>query len=201
MDLMILGTALVLGAVHTFEADHLAAVSAFVVRRPRVFDALGYGLRWALGHGGAILAVGSLLILFRLHLPESAGVVLERLVGLSLVLLGTWVFMGARRLHAHGTREVHAHHGAAGAMGALHGLAGTAPAVALLPLAGMESAGPAVLYLVAFGLGTAASMGVYAMAAGWAAGRAAGRSGSLGRGLARVAGLGSVAVGLFWLVG
>ena len=201
MDLVILGTALVLGAAHTFEADHLAAVSAFVVRRPRVFDALGYGLRWAVGHGGAILVVGSLLIVFRLHLPESAGAILERLVGLSLVLLGTWVFVGARRLHGHGDGEVQAHHGAAGAMGALHGLAGTAPAVALLPLAGMESAGPAVLYLVAFGLGTAVSMAIYAMAAGWTAGRASGRSQVLGRGLARVAGLGSMAVGLLWLVG
>lgn len=230
MEPVILATALALGALHTFEADHMAAVSAFVVRRPRVLDALGYGLRWALGHGGVILVVGAILILFRIHLPESSGVLLERIVGVSLVVLGLWVFLTARRLHAHvhahgrvvhthlhahrmphgkaghesGPDEdppVHAHGHAATAMGALHGLAGTAPAVALVPLAGMESAGPALLYLAVFGVGTALSMGLYAMFAGWAAGRAAHRSGALGRGLARVAGLGSVVVGILWILG
>ena len=230
MEPVILATALALGALHTFEADHMAAVSAFVVRRPRVLDALGYGLRWALGHGGVILVVGAVLILFRIYLPESAGVVLERIVGVSLVALGLWVFLTARRLHAHvhahgdvvhthlhahplPHREArhapdrdqappaHAHRHAATAMGALHGLAGTAPAVALIPLAGMDSAASGLIYLAVFGLGTALSMGLYAMFAGWAAGRAAHRSGALGRGLARVAGLGSVVVGILWIMG
>lgn len=230
MEPVLLGTALALGALHTFEVDHMAAVSAFVVRRPRVLDALGYGLRWALGHGGVILLVGTAIILLRVHLPEAAGVLLERLVGVSLVALGGWVFLTARRLHAHihahgqvvhthlhahpvPHRRIrhtpggddppvpHAHGHAATAMGALHGLAGTAPAVALVPLAGMESAGPAFLYLAVFGVGTTLSMALYAMLAGWAAGRVAHRSGMLGRGLARVAGLGSVAVGIVWLVG
>ncbi|HSG46996.1 MAG TPA: hypothetical protein VLA43_04175 [Longimicrobiales bacterium] len=230
MEPVLLGTALALGAIHTFEADHMAAVSAFVVRRPRILDALGYGLRWAVGHGGVILVVGTALILFRIHLPESAGVALERLVGVSLIVLGGWVFLTARRLHAHlhshgdtvhahlhahpvphaaarhapvveSPPPVHAHGHAATAMGALHGLAGTAPAVALVPLAGMDSTGPAFVYLAVFGLGTALSMGLFAMFAGWAAGRMTHRSGAVGRGLARVAGLGSVAVGILWLVG
>lgn len=207
MDIVLLWTAFVLGAVHTFEADHMAAVSAFVVRRPRILESLGYGLRWAVGHGGAILLVGTLLILVRLTLPESTGVWLERAVGLSLIVLGIWVFRGARRLHTHGGGHTHSHHEvpahgtAATAMGALHGLAGTAPAVALIPLTAMDSAGGAILYLVAFGVGTALSMGAYAMAAGWAAGKAAHRSLGLGRGLARFAGVGSVAVGFLWLLG
>lgn len=226
MDLILLSTAFGLGALHTFEADHMAAVSAFVVRRPRIVESLGYGLRWAVGHGGVILVVGALLIMTRLTLPESSGLLLERLVGASMVVLGGWVFFTARRLHAHTHRhadgtvhlhlhahdgdapagpsnhvaEPHAHNHAATAMGALHGLAGTAPAVALIPLAGMDSATPALLYLVAFGIGTALSMGLYAMFAGWIAGRAAHVSGQLGRGLARVAGLSSVAVGVWWLI-
>lgn len=203
MDPVLLGTALMVGAAHTFEADHMAAVSAFVVRRPRIVDALGYGLRWALGHGGVILVVGTALILVRANLPESTGTVLERLVGVSLIVLGGWVFFTARRLHAHVHAHAHVHtHGhAATAMGALHGLAGTGAAVALIPLAGVGSPGPAFLYLAVFGAGTALSMGLYAMFAGWAAGRAAHRSGAMGRGLARVAGLGSMAVGILWLLG
>jgi cytochrome c biogenesis protein CcdA len=229
VNLALLSTALLLGAAHTFEADHMAAVSAWVVRRPTVEAALGYGVRWALGHGGIILVAGSLWILLRLHLPPSSSGTLERLVGVSLVGLGGWVFLTARGLHAHEHRHgavvhshLHAHtvgsvgaakghphspraaheHGhAATAMGALHGLAGTAPAVALVPLATLDSWASALVYLAVFGIGTAASMALYAMFAGWAAGRLAHRSGRLGRGLARMAGLGAVAVGLFWLLG
>ncbi len=234
MNLVLLGTALALGALHTFEADHLTAVSAFVVRRPRPVQALGYGLRWALGHGGTIAVLGTALVLARLHLPEASGSVLERMVGASLIGLGAWVFVSARRLHAHvhthpdgrshghlhahppershpvvptagdavaGIHRDHGHPHAATAMGALHGLAGTGAAVALLPVAALDGPGPTLLYLLAFGLGTGACMGLYALSAGWLAGRAAHRSGALGRTLARLAGLGSVAVGVLWLVG
>jgi hypothetical protein len=43
-------------------------------------------------------------------------------------------------------------------------------------------------------------MGLYALAAGWVAGRAAGHSAALGRGIARFAGLATVGVGVLWLV-
>ena len=98
-----------------------------------------------------------------------------------------------------GTRHDHGHRHAATAMGGLHGLAGAA--VALLPVAAMDGPGHTLLYLLAFGLGTAACMALYALSAGWLAGRAARRSGALGRALARGAGLGSVAVGVTWLMG
>lgn len=218
-----LATALLLGLLHTFEPDHLAAVSAFVVRRPASRAALGFGVRWAAGHGGVILLAGTVVVLLRAHVPEAAGAWLERGVGAILVLLGAWVMATARTLHAHGhahaSGTVHAHlhahpvpeehgegarheHGhAATAIGALHGLAGTAPAVALLPLARMESPGFAALYLSVFAVGTALAMGLYAMFAGAVAGRAARRSEALGRGLARLAGVGTVAVGLWCLAG
>jgi ABC-type nickel/cobalt efflux system permease component RcnA len=219
-------TALALGAVHTFEVDHLAAVSAFVALRPRPREALGYGVRWAVGHGGIILVVGTGLVLVRGALTEDTGVLLERAVGASLIVLGLWVMANARRLHAHrhahddGTRHTHLHvhgpararHGGDGsplhrhrhtatALGALHGLAGTAPALALLPVARIETPAGAVAYLLLFGLGTALAMGLYAMLAGVVAGRAAARSEALGRGLARIAGVGTVLVGVVWLLG
>ncbi|HUH11649.1 MAG TPA: hypothetical protein VMK65_01010, partial [Longimicrobiales bacterium] len=57
-------SALLLGALHTFETDHMAAVGAFVARRPAPAAALGYGVRWAAGHGGiVVLAGGALLVL------------------------------------------------------------------------------------------------------------------------------------------
>lgn len=223
---LLLGTALLLGVLHSVEPDHLAAVSAFVVRRPGRRAAVGYGLRWAVGHGGIVLLAGTALVLLRIHVDGSVGLWLERGVGVSLILLGGWVLATARTLHAHyhehddGTAhvhlhahpiapheagepvpaEAHRHRHAATAIGALHGLAGTAPAVALIPLVRLDSVGMAAGYLAVFGLGTAAAMVLYAMFAGVIADRAARRSAQLARFLARFAGTGTIAVGIWWLV-
>jgi cytochrome c biogenesis protein CcdA len=219
---VLLLTALVLGALHSVEPDHLAAVSAFVLRRPGRRAAIGYGLRWGLGHAGIILVLGTAIVLLRIQVGDAAGAWLERAVGVSLVLLGGWVLATARTLHAHvhvhqgGPEHVHLHahptaldhdapaahehRHAATAMGMLHGLAGTAPAVALVPLARMDSPLLAAGYLAVFGLGTAAAMALYAMFAGALAARAAERSAVIGRVLARCAGAGSVVVGIWWLL-
>lgn len=219
---LLMGTALTLGVLHSLEPDHVAAVSSFVVRRPNRRAALGYGLRWALGHGGVVLLAGSAILLLRLNVGEDAGAWLEKVVGVSLILLGGWVLATARTLHAHehvhedGTAHAHLHahpagvdephpraheHGhAATAFGALHGLAGTAPVVALIPVTSVSSAGAGIAYLVAFGVGTAVAMGLYAMFAGVLVHRAASFSARLGRGLARAGGLATAAVGMVWLV-
>ncbi|HUG40098.1 MAG TPA: sulfite exporter TauE/SafE family protein [Longimicrobiales bacterium] len=223
MELWVLvGTALTLGVLHSLEPDHLAAVSAFVVRRPGRRAAVGYGLRWAAGHGGVVLLAGSAILVLRLNVAEGADAWLEKVVGLSLVLLGGWVLATARTLHAHhhvhadGTAHTHLHahprdpgrphprehrHGhAATAFGALHGLAGTAPVVALIPVTSADSAAAGVAYLLAFGVGTAAAMGLYAMFAGLLVHRAASRSGRAARVVARAAGAATVGVGMVWLL-
>jgi cytochrome c biogenesis protein CcdA len=226
MEPTLLGMALVVGVLHSLEPDHLAAVTAFVVRRPGRWEAVGYGLRWALGHGGIVLLAGTSLLLLPIHLDGSVGVWLERAVGASLILLGGWVLATARTLHAHhhrhedGTEHVHLHahplsahdprdSGGPGAhrhrhaatlIGALHGMAGTATVVALIPLVATDSVLTGVAFLVVFGIGTAGSMVLYAMFAGLVADRAAKKSVWLGRSLARAAGLGTVAVGVWWLL-
>lgn len=223
---ILVGTALTLGLLHSLEPDHVAAVSSFVVRRPGRRAALGYGLRWALGHGGVVLLAGSAILVLRLNVAEDSGAWLEKVVGISLVLLGGWVLATARTLHAHahvhedGTAHTHLHahplpesgagephprehrhRHAATAFGALHGLAGTAPVVALIPITSVDTAASGVAYLLAFGVGTAIAMGLYAMFAGFIAERAAARSERLGRLLARVAGAGTIVVGAVWLIG
>src|SRR5262245_50653278 len=135
--------ALLLGSVHALEADHMAAVTAFTVRRPAPLEAVRFGVQWAVGHGASVLVVGGLLLLVGLSLPESLNGVLERGVGLVLVLLGFWTMRTAGRLPAHAHRpadggaHVHLHplagdieHRHAPTMiGAVHGLAGAAPAL------------------------------------------------------------------------
>lgn len=213
---LLYATALLVGSLHALEPDHLAAVTSFAVRRPRWREAVRYGVRWALGHGAAIVGAGTVLLLIGLRLPAATTHWLERGVGLVLVGLGAWTIAGARRLHAHthvhadGTVHAHLHshalvhdhdhRHAATAVGLLHGLAGTAPAVALVPLAGFDSAGVGIAWLVVFAIGTACGMAVYALLAGLVAGRVALRSAPLARWLALATGCLTIGVGILWLV-
>lgn len=208
-------TALVLGSLHAFEADHLAAVTSFAVQKPQPRAAVRFGFRWALGHGTAILFVGALLIFLGLKIPASATGVMERAVGFVLVLLGAWTMWATRRLHAHehrheGARHVHLHshltdkgheHSHTPTLiGLMHGLAGAAPAVALVPLALFDSTLGGLSYLLLFAAGTAASMSVYALFAGYLAGRAAGFAEWVGRAVGQFTGIGTIAIGIIWLI-
>jgi len=213
-------TALLLGSLHALEADHIAAVTSFAVRRPGRRAAIGFGVRWAIGHGGAILLIGCVLIIGGVQLPDSATIWLERLVGVVMVALGLWTFRGARALHVHrhrhedGTEHEHVHshavaqsdeqshdHGhAVTAVGLVHGLAGSGSAVALIPVVGFESATGAIVYLLLFALGTVAGMALYGLVAGTVFGRSAEHSVRLARGLTRVTGLVTVVIGVVWML-
>jgi nickel/cobalt transporter (NicO) family protein len=203
----ILGAALMLGVLHTFDPDHLVAVTAFAARRPRPVRALAYGFQWAVGHGVAVLLAGASLLLLRMALPEPADGLLERVVGLSLIALGVWTMRAAARerardahTHTDGAPHAHPHGGAVTAFGALHGLAGSASVLALLPLAAIGSTMGGLAYLLAFAVGTAAAMSLYSLGFGLLAERFAERSGALARGIARFAGVASIVVGLVWLL-
>jgi nickel/cobalt transporter (NicO) family protein len=213
--LLTYSTALLLGSLHALEADHMAAVTSFAVRRPGLRAAVRFGVRWSVGHGGAIVLVGAGLIVMGVHLPPTATALLERLVGVMMIGLGIWTLRGAGAIHAHEHRHdghahahIHSHaladdhdHGhAVTAVGLLHGLAGSGAAVALIPVIGFDSPGPAILYLVVFAIGTIAAMAVYGLLAGMVVGRAAERSVTLARTLARVTGSFTVIVGLIWLL-
>lgn len=207
-------SALLLGTAHAMEPDHLAAVTAFVVRGPRPLQAAGFGAKWALGHGAAIFLVGFGLLLVGHSIPNHWTTMLDRTVGLVMIGLGFWTFSNARTLHSHshvhadGTSHTHmhglsGHHDhphAATAMGILHGLAGTGPAVALIPLLSLRSARQGALYLLLFGLGTAGGMASYALIAGTVAGRLNEASDRIGIAVTRTAGVVAFGVGIMWVL-
>jgi sulfite exporter TauE/SafE len=208
-------TALILGSLHAFEADHLAAVTSFAVQKPQPRAAMGFGFRWAIGHGTAILVAGGALMLLGLRIPAAATGFLERSVGLALIALGVWTVVATRRLHAHEhkhggathvhlhshlTAKSHDHSHAPTFLGLLHGLAGAAPAVALVPLALFDSALSGLSYLLIFAAGTAASMSAYAMFAGFLAGRATRFAEWVGRAVGQFTGIGTIAIGIIWLI-
>ncbi len=71
----------------------MAAVSTFVASRPKPREAISFGLKWAAGHGLALLILGSVLFLLSRAAEKnqpalfSSGV-LDRFVGFVLILLG-----------------------------------------------------------------------------------------------------------------
>ena len=210
----LLATALVLGALHSFGPDHLAAVSVFVSRRPSWRRAAGLGARWGMGHSASILLVGGLVVLSGLRLPERFAPLAERLVGVVLIALGASALWRAWKLHAHahthegGTHwhlhshaksEAHDHgHGVLFGIGMLHGLAGTGVLVALLPSFASTRAG-GILFLVVFGLGTICSMALFGATAGHMLSLTTRASVRLERGAIGLAGAASVLVGIWWL--
>lgn len=120
--LTILAVGLLLGMRHATDADHVIAVSTIVTREQKAGRAALIGAAWGVGHTATILAVGSVLILFRITLPARIGLSLELAVGLMLIVLGirnlraslSWP-LGRRHehkpmvhYHAHGD-YIHAH--------------------------------------------------------------------------------------------
>jgi sulfite exporter TauE/SafE len=203
-------TALIAGFRHALEADHMAAVTTFVARRPRPMEALGFGVRWGIGHSLAILVAGGALILLDVRVPEALEASLEFGVGAMLVGLGAWVMYGIRHAgragHAHGAhagtrahRHEHPHGRATVWVGVAHGLAGTAAFLALLPAALIDSPWLSASYLLLFGVGTVLAMGMYAVVAGLLFHHAGDRVPALGTGLRVAAAVGSIVIGLFWM--
>jgi nickel/cobalt exporter len=212
MHLLPLLTALIAGFAHALEPDHMAAVTTFVSRRPRPAEAVAFGVRWGVGHSAALLVVGLILVALDLRVPERLTRGLEFGVGGMLLGLGAWLLWSvlherahrmAARGHAHDHLHPHAHGHRHGSLwvGMAHGLAGTAPLVALLPAALTRSAWLAGAYLLFFGVGTTVAMGLYAVAAGLLFDRAGSRVPTLGRTLRTLTAVGSAALGIVWMAG
>lgn len=84
-------TAGILGFRHGFDYDHIAAISdiASVETSPR--STMKLGLLYAIGHAATLAVLGSAVVLFQVSLPKGIDRIAERLVGLTLLLLGIYV--------------------------------------------------------------------------------------------------------------
>ncbi len=175
-----------LGVRHALDADHVAAVAALATGTSSPRGMVRLAASWGTGHTVTILVLGSIAAVLGATLPEGSAVVLERTVGVALVLLGLDVLRraSARRAHVHvhrhedGHSHLHLHvHEAethdhdhspvpvtrALAMGTLHGMAGSA-ALLLLVLPAAGSALEAIATLAAFGIGSVAGMLAFSLA-------------------------------------
>lgn len=84
-------SAAILGFRHGFDYDHIAAISDIVSVQTDRMRAMRLSLLYAVGHAATVALLGTTVIFFQLSLPRGVDRVAERLVGLTLVLLGVYV--------------------------------------------------------------------------------------------------------------
>jgi len=84
-------TAAVLGFRHGFDYDHIAAISDITSVQSDRVRAMRLGLLYALGHAATVALLGAAVIFFQLSLPRGTDRIAERLVGLTLLILGVYV--------------------------------------------------------------------------------------------------------------
>lgn len=215
----ILLTGFVLGLRHAIDADHLAAVSTIVAEKKSLWTASLVGGLWGVGHTISLLAVGSLVVLFKLQISVANEAKLEAIVGGMLVVLGVNALQKlftAERIHAHthehGEREhvhIHVHRKEESAadshhrftlrsvvIGMVHGLAGSA-ALMLLVVPTISSAPVALLYILIFGIGSIGGMMVMSLLIGLPLHFTAKRFEFLNKGIRFAAGIFSLGLGAF----
>ncbi|MCB1749824.1 MAG: hypothetical protein H6977_08805 [Gammaproteobacteria bacterium] len=196
------GIGLVLGAVHACDADHVMTVTACTRRGAAPRTALGYGLRWSLGHGLAVMLSGVVLAALGLGFPQLLGTAAEVCVATLLAGLGLWLVAGALRGRSAGHTALHrrlaAARGSRGivVLGVLHGLAGAAPVIALIPLAARLDPWFTGAYLLCFSLGVVVAMLTIATLLGGASIAARRCGAALERVLNAAVGAGALAVAL-----
>jgi high-affinity nickel-transport protein len=84
-------SAAILGFRHGFDYDHIAAISDITSIQSGRSRGMKLGLLYAVGHAAMVAILGSAVIVFQLSLPHSVDRIAERLVGLTLLVLGVYV--------------------------------------------------------------------------------------------------------------
>jgi high-affinity nickel permease len=84
-------SAAILGFRHGFDYDHIAAITDITSVQDNRWRGMGLGLLYAIGHAATVAALGSAVIMFQLSLPRGMDRIAERLVGLTLLILGIYV--------------------------------------------------------------------------------------------------------------
>ena len=171
-----------LGIQHSFDSDHLAAVSSILVKNSNKKISLFIGALWGIGHTITLFFIGLIVILFKMALPPKLSNAFEFLVGAMLLFLGAKMLWGIFvdkvhvhkhkhssiehvHFHSHKDNKNHQHVHKPLLIGMLHGLAGSA-VIMLLVLSTVSSAIYGLVYIVLFGIGTMIGMALFSLLIG-----------------------------------
>ncbi len=170
--------ALVLGIKHSFDADHLIAVSNVLTRSNSIKRAVSISMTWAVGHMLTATLITGLLFTFKASLLTPILDKFELIVGIMLVGLGVFSIYTSRIFHAHGhhhdaVQHQHAHihlrkeqhdhaHKHMFGIGIVHGLASNDELLILLTAAlGLTRLSDMMLGVLIFSIGVVLGMVVF----------------------------------------
>ena len=207
--------------------DHLAAVSPLAISSQR--KGWRIGLFWGFGHLMGMLLIGFLFLLFKELIPiDSISEYSEQLVAIVLIGLGLWAFYrifnekkSHKYPHFHSEEEsyVHIHNHehnhidththqkvikqnilSSFGIGFLHGLAGIAHFLLLLPALSFETKAEGIQYILGFAIGTVLAMTAYAFVLGNLAKYSKNSNHPLFyKGVRFAGGLFAIVIGVYWL--
>lgn len=124
---------LALGIKHSFDVDHLVAVSGYLSRSNSLKHSLKLGIHWAVGH----MLTATIITIFLYTIKETFAkqylANFEYLVGIMLIILGTYslldllqddkIVKSHGKRHSHKECDVKHHHKHVFGIGVIHGLA------------------------------------------------------------------------------
>lgn len=157
----ILSAGLGLGIVHAFDPDHLAAVGGMASGTSKRSKAWRYALHWSIGHGGILFFIAALVFILGAAIPQKLSHFAEQLVAYMLMFIGLWGFFKCwRRAEAEDELEVNSKSNQSGAwlVGVIHGTAGSAPLLTLIPLTQIQEPVVGLVYVLLFGVGVSLAM-------------------------------------------
>ena len=88
---LLFGTTLLLGLRHGIDWDHIAAITDITSSSDSKKQSFILGTFYALGHGFFIILLGLSAVLLGIKLPEWVDLVMEPVVGITLILLGIYL--------------------------------------------------------------------------------------------------------------
>ena len=97
LQLGLLLTAYGLGFRHGIDWDHIAAITDIAGSQDQPRRSMVLATMYAAGHAAVVFALGVLAIAAGDLVPESLDRAMERVVGVTLVALGVWVFVSLAR--------------------------------------------------------------------------------------------------------
>ena len=130
-SVVILG--MMVGVFHAFDADHVVAIATLANQKSKKRQVLKYAIKWGAGHGGILLVLGCLLAFVGIELPAWFVHYSEIMVGVLLVYLGIRLWLFVKHSSQPPVQIIPRHDHAPLFIGMLHGVAGSASVLALLP--------------------------------------------------------------------
>lgn len=196
---------IMVGIFHAFDADHIVAMATLVNQKSKKKQVLKYAMKWGGGHGGILLVLGCLLAFVGLELPEWFVHYSEMMVGVLLVYLGVrlWFFIKKytpNKISEKSTiaNEPKKHDHMPLLIGMLHGVAGSASVLALLP---NMAESQFILHIALFSLGCLFGMFGFGLALGAFQVYVQAFKGGIAQYFARAMSIVSISLGTYWVFG